>query len=908
MKNLIEKLQAFLTQGPSIQELYQTSKQKTAFVIGMVYLTLKRLFHYLLGIVLFGLFLSLGFMGGYTVGIMKDQPIPSVTQLHREMTNSENSARLYYSQENLLATVKPETKLSPVKASELTPLLKKAVIATEDENFYQHHGVLPKSLIRAIFSEFTGIGVQTGGSTLTQQLVKMRFLTSQTTWQRKIKEIFYARKLEHHFSKSAILLSYLNAAPYGKNNTGENITGIETAAHGIFGKSIKELTLPEIAFLAGLPQSPSVYTPYELNGKLKKNLNLGLARKNIVLFRMYRNGDITKKAYNTARHYDLKKDFLAPKKAKSSKQQNSYIYNLVTSKSAELLAAFLIKQDKLNLSKVKKDHTTYQNYLTTATQLLHEKGYHVETTFHKDLYDAMQQVLDQSSLGTTHTTRDYDSGLNKWVTTTEHVENGSVMIDNSTGKILAFTGGVDFDNSQVNHAFDTYRSPGSSIKPYLVYGPAIEHGLISNRTALADFPTKFGNYIPTDYAQTVQNRFISAQEALYMSYNLPAVNLYQDLLNHNINVQTYMSKLGFSLGKGEYKKLGLALGGTSYGFSVANNASAFSNFYNQGTRVSPYFISKITDPSGRVIYQHHTKKAKVFSKGTAYIMQHMLHNVVTKGTASSLKGTLEFNDSSLIGKTGTSNDYRDIWFNGSTPGVTISSWLGYDDYYGHVYNLDSSASETNLDLWAKMANALYERNPSIFKLDQKTKRPESVHLSQVLDETGTRPGLVRFGSDAINLTGTTTTALSLTSTPPASARFGIGASQKDYKSFYDYVQGKKSTYSQPLTYTGKTISKKADLDKSFVLANGQSAYQEYYGNGAVTNTTPSENSPDRNVQSNSQEPQSGNGGNGNGNNGSETSGQQNQDDNNTQNQTNQNDNGQQSSSSQSSTDQNGQGE
>ena len=172
-------------------------------------------------------------------------------------------------------------------------------------------------------------------------------------------------------------------------------------------------------------------------------------------------------------------------------------------KSASLLAENLIEQDGLKVSDVKQDTNRYNQYLTRATELLHQKGYHIKTTIRKPLYQTMQQVVKQNKYGQDRTSRDFDSSTNKWVNTTEHVENGSVVIDNATGKILAFSGGVDFKNSQINHAFDTYRSPGSSIKPYLVYGPAIEHKLISSQTAIADFPTRFGNYIPTDYNSTV---------------------------------------------------------------------------------------------------------------------------------------------------------------------------------------------------------------------------------------------------------------------------------------------------------------------------------------------------------------------------------------------------------------------
>lgn len=864
MKNLKNKIYDFLTSGPKVSDLAEKSDESPfTFYCGVIYLTLHRIFHYAIVIAAFVLFLLVGLGGGYALGIVRQQSVPTVSELNQQINHSQNSATLYYANNVKLTKVNSDVKIDKASDSEITPLVKKAVTATEDENFYTHHGVLPKSLVRAVISELTGIGVQTGGSTLTQQLVKMQFLTSQTTWRRKVTEMFYAHKIEQNFSKEDILRAYLNAAPYGKNNSGENINGIKTAAQGIFGKSISQLNLAQVAFIAGLPQSPSIYTPYNSKGEVKKDISLGMRRKDIVLFRMYRNGDITKKQYNDAKKYDLKADFLEPKKVTPPKKQNSYLYNLLMNKGSELIATKLIEQDGLDVKEIKKDTNRYNQYLSNASDLLHQKGYKIHSTIRKPLYTRMQRVVKQATLGQDKTSRDFDQATNRWVNTTEHVENGSVVIDNTTGKILAFSGGVDFKNSQVNHAFDTYRSPGSSIKPYLVYGPAIEHGIISSKTALADFPKNFGNYIPTDYNSTIENRFFPAQEALAKSYNLPAVNLYSKLLHSNINLRSDMKKLGLDLSKSEYKNLGLALGGTDYGFSVADNASAFSNFYNDGKRQDPYYIDEITAPTGQIVYKHKQRSYKVFSEGTSYIMQKMLHQVVKNGTASSLNGTLQFDDSTLIGKTGTSNDYRDIWFNGSTPGITISSWMGYDNFYGHSYNLESNASETNLALWSQIANALYDEDPSMFKLENTIERPASVHKFKVLSKTGTLPGTVNFDGEDIDLTGKETTALSLRPAPRASAEFGIGATHSDYQLFYDHENGESNDYGHTLIYSGKTISKKHKLSDLFSAADGTSTNnEEYYGRRTNVNSRESSNT-ERQVRANDQQARSGQGGNNN---------------------------------------------
>src|SRR5699024_2532923 len=168
----------------------------------------------------------------------------------------------------------------------------------------------------------------------------------------------------------------------------------------------------------------------------------------------------------------------------------------------------------------------------------------------------------KGNLGTTHTGSGTDANTGKTVKVSEPVQNGSVLLDNKTGQVLSFVGGVNFKKSQNNHAFDTKRSPGSSIKPLITFAPAIENGLIGSQSMLADFKTSFKKYSPTDYGETIQNRFISARETLEESYNIPSVNLYNYIRQHGVDSEKYMSKMGINLSKKEYQQLGITLGGT----------------------------------------------------------------------------------------------------------------------------------------------------------------------------------------------------------------------------------------------------------------------------------------------------------------------------------------------------------
>lgn len=803
LQQLFKKLQRFIKQ----QNQNSQNPQDWQFKFNVVMSTIRTLVLYGVAflLVLGGLGVGLGI--GYFSGLMSHEDVPSYTSMKRQISDMKQSSELYFADNVKLANVKSDLIRTKVTADQISPYLKAAIVATEDSDFYEHDGVVPKSLIRAVLADVTGMGTQTGGSTLTQQLVKMQLLSSETTWKRKAIEVMLALRVNKYFSKEQILSSYLNVATFGRNNAGQNIAGVQAAAKGIFGVTAKNLSLPQAAFIAGLPQSPSIYTPFTQTGTLKKDYSLGLKRKNVVLFRMLRNGDITQQQYDDAKKVDLAKQFLQKGTAAQQNVKYGYVYNLVLGQARTILIKQLIQQDGRKVAQVEKDKALYQTYYDSADTLLRQKGYRVDSTINKTLYDGLQDATSEASanFGPSYTETAYDNNLQKTVTITEPVQVGSILLDNNSGKVLAFVGGRDYDESQVNHAFNTLRSPGSTMKPLMVYGPAVENKVINTQTQLADFPQDFNGYKPSDYGQTSLNKFVSASDALEHSYNLPTVNLYNYLLNKtSVNPSNYMKKMGINLTAKESSELGIALGGTSEGISVKQNASAFSTFANQGERVQPYVITKITAPNGSVIYHHKEAKTTVFSKNTAYIIQHMLHNVVTEGTASSLKWRLNFNTDHVWGKTGTTNDNKDIWFVGSTPGMTLASWMGYDNFYGNQHTLNSSASSANLTYWSQMANLIYSQQPSLLKLDHAMARPSGVKSHQVLSSTGTAEGNLTVNNQSFDLKGNLVTALFNDSNPTApSEKFAIGGTDKNYQLFWDNFMGKHNNYGVRLNMDAK---------------------------------------------------------------------------------------------------------
>lgn len=792
----------------------QPTPDDLQFKFNVIMSTIRSLMRFVIALLFVGGGLALGLLLGYFSGLMSQESVPTYASMKRQISDVKQSSELYFANNVKLDNVKSDLLRKQISSSEMSPYLKKAIVATEDSDFYNHNGVVPKSLIRAVLGEVTGASVQTGGSTLTQQLVKMQLLSSETTWKRKATEIMLAMRVNKYFSKDEVLESYLNVATFGRNNAGQNIAGVEEAAQGLFGVSAKDLSLPQAAFIAGLPQSPSVYTPYTQSGAIKDDVSLGMKRKDVVLFRMYRNGDITEKQYQAAKKVDLKSQLQSQGTATEQTVKYGYVYNLLLSRARTILIKQLVQQDGRNFTKVKADDALYTKYYNQADTLLKTKGYRIDSTINRSIYDELQDATTQasSSFGQSYTETAYDTNLKKQVTITEPVQVGSIVLDNTTGKVIAFVGGRDYDESQVNHAFDTLRSPGSTMKPLLVYGPAVENQVINTQTQLADFPRSFNGYKPSDYGQKILNKFVPVETALKFSYNLPAVNLYNYLLNKaKVNPASYLEKMGITLTSKETSELGIALGGTSQGITVQQDASAFATYANAGTHVDPYVISKITAPDGKVVYQHKEVKTKVYSESTAYIMQHLLKQVVKSGTASALNWRLNFDTNNVWGKTGTNNDNKDIWFVGSTPGITMATWMGYDNFYGNQHVLSDNASAINLSYWSSLANTIHTNQPGLLKLSQSMKKPSGVKSHSVLESTGTKSGKVTVDGSQISLSGNTITALFNDSdADKATEKFAIGGTDKNYKLFYDHLSGISNGYGT----TVKVDSKGNVLDGS----------------------------------------------------------------------------------------------
>ncbi|NQP36717.1 penicillin-binding protein [Streptococcus suis] len=740
-------------------------------LVGVILRTLKLLLNSVTVLIfLFGI-LGAGIGVGFVVSLFDKVEVPKTEELIQKVSNVSSVSKLVYSDGTLISEVNSDLLRVPVDTDDISEYLKQAVIATEDVTFESHNGIVPKAVLRAALGS-VGLGSSTGGSTLTQQLIKQQVVGDAPTFTRKANEIVAALELERNMSKEEILTIYLNVAPFGRNNQGKNIAGVEEASQGIFGKSAKDLTVPQAAFIAGLPQSPIVYSPYASDGtkKSEEDMVYGLERYQDVLFNMYRASFLSKEDYETYKAYDITQDFKAP--APIMKDTKDYLYYEVMEEAEQVIFDYLVKRDNVSENDLKNDDIRTE-YEEKASIELSQGGYTVKSTVNKTIYDTMQSVV-----------ANYGNVLDNGNT---YVETGSVLIDNSTGAILGFIGGRNFATNQNNHAFDTKRSPASTIKPLLAYGIAIDQGLIGSASILSDYPTNFSSGQPIMYGSGRGTGMMNLQTAIDRSVNIPAFWTYKMIQNAGVSAKDYMEKMNYHIPMYDIESVPLG-GGVE--ISVLTNTNAYQTLANGGVYNKHYIVESITASDGTVVYQHEAAPVQVYSKATASIMNQLLRQVVNSGYTTTFKSRLnslnpQAATSDFVGKTGTSNEVNDVWLMLSTPKVTLGTWAGNDDN-SEMYVW--TGYHNNSQYVAYMVDALYNVDSSMFA--GKFELDKSVISSSVVASTGQRPGTTQVNGRQFTVSGALTTSYwAKNGAPVTSYKFMVGGTESDYSKAWATVFG-----------------------------------------------------------------------------------------------------------------------
>ena len=571
-----------------------------------------------------------------------------VSKSTMETFRQNETSIIYDANGNIMSKLKGEKDVYYIKYSDIPQVAVDAITSIEDKNFFKHKGYDLKAIIRAGFAYIKNKGVITqGGSTITQQLARNIFLSFEESWQRKAREIFIAIELEKKYTKKEIMEFYLNNIYFANG-----YYGIQSASLGYFGKGVNSLSLSQITFLLSIPNSPTRYNPYE-------NIEGTLARRDRILDQMVLDGKITEAEASKAKSEEIK--LKAPKVEKSS-----YALTFALDRAVKALMkseGFNFRYSFNSDEERKAYNENYSEVYSSCQTRLYSGGYRIYTSIDPDKQKLLQDTVDS---GLSVSSEKSKSGIYS-------LQGAAVTIDNSSGRVVAIVGGRSqkLKGSTLNRAYQSFRQPGSTIKPLIVYTPAFEQGY-TPESMVKDEKIEGG---PAN-ADGVFSGNMTVLDALAKSKNTVAWKLFTEI-SPAIGIGKLLD-MGFSAIADTDYYPSAALGGFTKGVNAVEMASAYAAIENGGEFREPTCIMKMTDSSGNDIvadgfYQKGTSKY-IYDENACKMMITCMEAVMTKGTGVGGKlATMP-----CAGKTGTTNDSKDLWFVGFTKYYTTSVWVGYD--------------------------------------------------------------------------------------------------------------------------------------------------------------------------------------------------------------------------------------
>lgn len=571
-----------------------------------------------------------------------------VSKSTMETFRQNETSIIYDANGNIMSKLKGEKDVYYIKYSDIPQVAVDAITSIEDKNFFKHKGYDLKAIIRAGLAYIKNKGVITqGGSTITQQLARNIFLSFEESWQRKAREVFIAIELEKKYTKKEIMEFYLNNIYFANG-----YYGIQSAALGYFGKGVNSLSLSQITFLLSIPNSPTRYNPYE-------NIEGTLARRDRILDQMVLDGKISEAEASKAKSEEIK--LKAPKVEKSSYALtfalDRAVKALMKSEGFNFRYSFNSDEDR------KAYNENYSEVYSSCQTRLYSGGYRIYTSIDPEKQKLLQDTVDN---GLSVSSEKSKSGIYS-------LQGAAVTIDNSSGRVVAIVGGRSqkLKGSTLNRAYQSFRQPGSTIKPLIVYTPAFEQGY-TPESLVKDEKIEGG---PVN-ADGVFSGNMTVLDALAKSKNTVAWKLFTEI-SPAIGIGKLLD-MGFSAIADTDYYPSAALGGFTKGVNAVEMASAYAAIENGGEFREPTCIMKMTDSSGNDIvadgfYQKGTSKY-IYDENACKMMITCMEAVMTKGTGVGGKlATMP-----CAGKTGTTNDSKDLWFVGFTKYYTTSVWVGYD--------------------------------------------------------------------------------------------------------------------------------------------------------------------------------------------------------------------------------------
>lgn len=560
--------------------------------------------------------------------------------------------------------------------------MKNAFVAIEDQRFYQHYGVDIKRTFGAVVNVLFKGDSSYGGSTITQQLVKNITDDSERSNARKVREIIRALLLETRMSKDEILELYMNTIYLG-----HGANGVQAASYAYFGKDVSELTLVECTAIAGITQHPSTYDPY-VNPEGNKE------KRQVVLDEMLSQGYIDSATYETASNTEL---VLSGDDGDSGQSQSYFVDHLFEELQADLMKA--------------KGYTKQQ-----ATDVIYNGGLKIISTLDPDIQAVMDDVYVNKN------------GFPSFGG--EAPQSAMTVSDPLTGEVKGIVGGTGQKKGArvLNRATQSYRQPGSTIKPLSVYGPALDTGVITLASSIDNSKLEIGEWKP----KNANGKFsgpVNVRSAVAHSYNLPAIRVLE-ALTVDTSFDYMTNKLHFDLVDKKADSIHtdkayapLALGGLTEGVTVLGMNAAYSTFANGGEYIEPHTYTTVYDANGDILIEKEPERNQAFSEETAFLMTQLLKGVVQSGTAagSGIPGI------DTCGKTGSTDDNYDRWFNGFTPYYSASVWVGYDAQRVIYYSGNNPA----LTIWRAVMSKIHEGLPN-----KTFPQPDGIEKTFICSNTG----------------------------------------------------------------------------------------------------------------------------------------------------------------------------
>jgi penicillin-binding protein 4 len=642
----------------------------------------------------------------------------------RQMVNTStpdtfkaNQTSLVYDADgNLISTLKAEKDVYYLEYQDIPTTAIDAMVVTEDRKFLEHDGVDYLANIRAAISLIKNKGkIKQGASTITQQLARNVFLTQEVTYTRKIEEIFVAQEIEKKYNKFDIMEYYINNIYFANGHY-----GIQAAANGYFGESAANLSLSQIAFLCAIPNSPNRYNPIT-------NMNNTMKRRDRILEQLRTEDKISESQYQEAISEPINLNLTKSERRNYVETYMLYsaVKALMKNRGFEFRYQFDSNEDK------EAYEEAYNDLYNSCQKELYVSGYRIYTSIDMNKQDLLQKSVDDALLR-------FDSKNEDGI---YQMQGAAVSIDNDSGKVVAIVGGRDqnLGGYTLNRAFQSYRQPGSAIKPLIVYTPSFERNYTPASTVVDERieggPKNSGGRYDGE---------MKLQRAIELSKNTIAWKLFEEL-TPRVGL-SYLQSMNFArITKDDYG-LASALGGFTFGVSPVEMAAAFATLENDGYYREPTCIVKIMDTEGNEIIGDTTKRKAIYQTNAARIMTEALTGVIKNGTGKGLglKNTIS------AGKTGTTNNKKDGWFVGYTPYYTTSVWVGYDmpravndltgasypgtiwhNYMNQIHNSSMKHTFQYYDWRAVLKKQQEEKD----RLEQEAKDQEEQDASEVVDPT-----------------------------------------------------------------------------------------------------------------------------------------------------------------------------